>query len=148
MERDLLQSSLRILAPEAITVTAAGTPGDFTSTVEIDTQGFRAAVFGVSPGEDVATDDITFEVWESDTSGGMFTDVAANKYLPTSDTTRALANAGSAGNLQTFGVFGTKRYIKVNLASTTVADDITFTIVTALQAKQRAADVTGIDGNP
>lgn len=147
MERDL-QASLRVLAPEAVTVTAAGTPGDFTSTVEIDTLGFRSIIFGLAPGEDVATDDITFEVWECDTSGGTFTDVASDKYLPTSDTTRALANAGAAGNIQTFGVFGTKRYIKFNLASTTVADDITFTVVTALLAKLRAADVTGIDGNP
>lgn len=147
-ERDL-QSKLRILAPEDVLVTlAGGNPGDFDSQVEVDTKGFRSVVFGVSLGEAIDTDVIEFQILESATSGGSFTEIDSSKYLPTSNTTRLLVDAGADDNILSFGATSVERFLKFRLAATQVADDITVTVVTALEAEIQAADVTGIDGKP
>jgi hypothetical protein len=146
LERDL-QSKIGVKAVDTISVTSVGTPGTFDGT-EIDTLGFRAVAFAVVPDEAIAADEIAFSAKESTTSGGTFTVVASDKILPLDAADLNLTDADGDGYIRVFGVFSAERYIKPSLVSTTVADDLTVTVIPILRAEDMAFNEDGIDGLP
>ena len=84
-------------------VLAAAAPGiGETSTSELDTEGFGSHIIAVSS---VALAAGTFKLQHSDTSGGTFTDCAAEDVLGTQGV--ALAN----GEAVKLGYVGGKRYV-------------------------------------
>lgn len=129
MQRDV-RHKLKVLATDTLSVTAASAP-EIVQGTEIDTQFLRAIDFAVVPDEAIGTDDIEFLIYESDTSGGTFTAIDTDKYLKTGGD-RTLVDAASDGSLLTVGCTGTKRYIKPVVSTTTVADDLTVSVVPIL----------------
>ncbi len=141
MQRDS-RNKLEILAVDTLTVTAASTP-EVVQGTEIDTAGKRAVTFAYEPDEAISTDVIAATIYESDTSGGTYTEVDSSKLLPTGES-RNLTDKDSANRLFTIGVTGTKRYIKPAVSTTTVADDLTISVQPVLIPENVEWDETSI----
>jgi len=146
LERDI-QSKLKVKAVDTISVTALGTPGTFDGT-EIDTKGFRGVAFAVVADEAIGTDVIAFSAKEDTVSGGTPTVVASDKILPLDAADYNIGDADTDGFIGVFGVFSTERYVTPSLVSTTVADDLTVTVIPIMIPENLASDATGIDGQP
>lgn len=146
LERDI-QSKISCKGVDTLTITAASTPETVLGT-EIDTKGFRAVAFAVVADEAIGTDAIAFTVHEATSSGGTYTAVSSDKVLPLDAVDYNIGDADSDGFLEIFGVFSTERYIKPVLNSTTVADDLTVTVIPILIKENLAQDENGIDGLP
>ncbi len=146
MQRDI-QSLLKVLAVDTITVTTAGAPETLQGT-EIDTKGARSVAFAVVPDEAIDTDDIDFTVYESSVSGSGFTEVDNDKLLPTTGTDRYKLTDAVSGALQMFGVTGTERYIKPALETITVADDLTVSVTPILILDEKPVTPPAVDALP
>jgi hypothetical protein len=146
LERDI-QSKISCKGVDTITVTAAGAPTTIDGT-EIDTKGFRGLAFAVVADEAIGTDVIAFSAKEATISGGPYTVVASDKILPLDAADLNIGDADTDGFLEIFGVFSVERYVKPSLISTTVADDLTVTVIPILIKENLAQDEDGIDGLP
>jgi hypothetical protein len=146
LERDI-QSIVSCKGVDTFTVVAASAPETIDGT-EIDTQGFRGIAFAVVPDEAIGADVIAFSAKEDTVSGGTPTVVAADKILPLDAANLNLTDADSDGFIAVFGVFGAERYVTPSLITTTVADDLTVTVIPILIAENKPYGETGIDGLP
>lgn len=107
----------------AITPQAVGTTGIANGKLSaaIDRKGYAAAEFSYHSGASgAATDTITPVMYESDTTDGSFTSVAAGSLLG-SEAALTLTTAGLIGRV---GYRGNKRYLKLRLYGTGTATAI------------------------
>ena len=146
MQRDN-ESIIQIKEVDAISMSASA--ATTTQGTEIDTQGLRTLTFGIEPSRaidtDTAVDDFLFEIWESDTSGGTYTQVTGLKILPTNDTTRQLIDADANDFLVDFGVYSAKRYIKPAVESVLATSAAaSFDVIPVLTHEVHPQDEDGI----
>lgn len=119
-----------------ITPVAIGTTGTGKTSAIIDTQGYRGVEFIIEYGSVTATNAIiTPTMFESDTTSATFTSVADADMLPTTNQTAGVApetyarlgqaatrTSGTSKNaVARIGYVGSKRYVKLQVASTVTA---------------------------
>lgn len=123
-QRDI-QSKLRAEFLETITFTGTG---DVDGTVSVDTKGVRAVMFILDIQADVPVDaDALLQAIESD-DDSTFTEVAAEKMLPYENPEIEVLAVAETPR-QTYGVFGTKRYVRPRFNITAVTGSIDINVL-------------------
>jgi hypothetical protein len=133
------------------TLTQTGT-GDTNGTVTIDTQGLRSLQIAIANTSAMnAADRVTFKPLESDLSASGFTDIDSDSIVP-ADTRVDETQAAEGTNdtvYQTFGVTGTKRYVRVGLNATvlTAASEV-FDFIAIEELAEKPAEGVATDAQP
>ena len=115
-----IKSQLALSATISTNTTTNGT--DIDTAQQSEGTGFAVACTAFSAGS------FAVNVQESDVGGGAgYTDVATANIIGTEPTITAVDSAG--GTLAKVGVFGTKRYVRVQIVSTGASGSNTFAVV-------------------
>ena len=155
-QRDI-QAELGIANAGTLTLLTASVPETVLGTVALDTKGMRAFMFALEWSSVLtAGDEIKLEVAESDTSGGTYTEVASAKMLPSrreGGDQFASVTGPTSPYLQTWGAFGTKRWVKARATSVVMAANEDAQVYMIFRDEFRPVerwdpDYTSVDGNP
>lgn len=142
-QRDI-QSKLAVRIDLAGLVCTFGAAFDLDST-SVDTKGFAGIMFELKTSRAIAAADAAAIAYafKDSPDNSTFTAVNAKGSLPTRKQTANLLVIATSPYLQTVGVFGTARYVKLNLAGQADTSDVTVTARPVLLAE--GTEFTGYD---
>lgn len=140
-QRDI-QSKLAVLDDLTGIVCTFGAAFDLLSTA-IDTKGFAGVMFELQTSRAINSSDVIAYSFKDSTDNSTFVDVEAAGSLPTRKQTANTIVIAAGGYLQTVGVFGTSRYVKLHLVGQADTSDVTITARPVLLSE--LVEFTGYD---